>query len=163
MARELKHLGGVGVNIRLAVMEDGRKVGVIQRGPHGGFRVYGHYHRTVTGGRSLPEAKLKAMDAHFPTPQEAYEAECEVAYQRRREQLEKAFAPHLYRMARQLLDGSNLARHELQDLIEGIEKAARSKEPFERGTEDRWKELVMGVEIDPLSRWPTPPEAGNTI
>ena len=128
MTRELKHIDGVGNNTRLAVMEDGKKIGVIQRNGNRGFDVFSHYGQKITFGTSLAAAKLRAMEATFPTPQEAYHTACEKAYYRRKAGLEKAFRDKLYALTRAMVAGSNSARHEIAELLAGIDAAANARE-----------------------------------
>lgn len=163
MDRELKHLDGVGNNTRLAVMEGGKMVGLIRRNGNRGFDVLGNYHRRIAFGTSLAAAKLRAMEAAFPSPQEAYELECSKALAIRKAELERAFSGRLYELTRQMIAGSNSARHEIEELIAGIEAAAASREEFERNPEDRFQIMVMGQPMQPLFRWPRPPEAGPVI
>lgn len=157
MTRELQHIDGVGNNTRLAVIENGQKIGHITRNGNRGFDVFGHYARKLAFGTSLAIAKGKALAIDFPTVQEAYELACEEARQRRKRELERAFAGEVYRLSRALIAGSNSAREELENILSGIDAHA-SHRGVERGA-DPWNEVVMGHEIPLLPGWPKPPES----
>jgi hypothetical protein len=127
VANELRNMGGVGMNTRYDVINDGEIVGSIARHGSSAVRVYGHYQVKLAGFNSFDEAKRAALALEFPTKRKLYEEICIRVEANRNASIEKSCGPRLARLARDLVAGSNSARDEMAGLTESMAKLAADR------------------------------------
>lgn len=154
--RELKQVSGVGNNIRISVIEDGKQIGWIERYGNAGFILRGYYGIRAGFAKTLADAKKLAVDAIFPSLPRAYEMKCEEAYQRRLQSLEGFFANDIYRLSRALVAGSNSAKDEMEQLLSAMEAAARRRHRV-MGTEEFYEDVAgRNIHFSDLVTYPKP-------
>jgi hypothetical protein len=154
--RELKHYSGVGNNTRIAVIQDGKQIGWIERHGNSGFILHGYYGIRAGFAKTLADAKRLAMDAIFPSLPRAYEMKCEETYKRRLQSLERIFADDVYRLARAIVGGSNSAKLDMEKLLMAMAAAANRRHRV-MGTEEFHEDVAgKNVHVSDLITYPEP-------
>jgi hypothetical protein len=122
MTVNIKHTGGVGVNMRFAVYQDGKAVAQITRNGNRGWRIYSQFYgHVLASATNSAEAKQKALTLEYPDASAVYEILCARVAEKRRAEKEAWCGPQLARLARELISGSNSARLDLEQLVAEIE------------------------------------------
>lgn len=140
MSIETKFVGGIGINVKHAVLRDGVPVALIERNGNRGMQILSRWYNHRLGhAPDIVSARQLALTLDYLSERGIYDVICARVANARRIALQEQFGPKIATLAQATLGGSNSARTELSELLADIETLVQDR--IQSTRKQYWEEL----------------------